>query len=241
MLVDKVLGGDKTMYDAGSTDSFAPTFNAKQWLLDTMGVRSRQCIGRPEGETSVLTADGTPCACTPADSKPEGVETCDDFCRDSKKQDWCNEKCVETGTCQALRDGVAKNGPGYFLPGKKDKRGCAWKCRATCGLCTSCTETRRLAEDDATPEKVKKMAPKPKTGYRAQQREQAMAQAQGICPAGYYQAVDESEQLGLRSGLRRGMYTDVHCFCACQCLSGVPNLLKESDGPCADSGARLRQ
>ena len=237
MLIDNVLDGDMEYYSAGNSDGFASLFNAKPWLMKTMGVgvRSRQCIGRPEGEMSLaLTADGTPCACTPADSKPEGVETCDDFCRDSKKQDWCNEKCVETGTCQALRDGVAKNGPGYFLPGKKDKRGCAWKCRATCGLCTSCTETRRLAEDDATPEKVKKMAPKPKTGYEAQQREQAMAQAQGICPAGYYQAVDDPNYWACGAGCAGGMYTDVHCFCACQCLSGVPNL-KESDGPCAGS------
>ena len=60
------------------------------------------------------------------------------------------------------------------------------------------------------------------------------AQAQGICPTGYYQAVENPNHWACGAGCAGGMYTDVHCLCACQCLTGVPDL-KESDGPCADS------
>ena len=62
------------------------------------------------------------------------------------------------------------------------------------------------------------------------------AQAQGIWPTGYYQAVENPNHWACGAGCAGGMYTDVHCFCACQCLSGVPHL-KERDGPCADSVA----
>ena len=69
----------------------------------------------------------------------------------------------------SLRDGV-KNGPGYFLSGKKDKRRVRVEVprdlRALHVL-----QTRRLARRRHAGE-GEQMAPKP-SGYRAQQREQA--------------------------------------------------------------------
>ena len=45
---------------------------------------------------------------------------------------------------------------------------------------------------------------------------------QGICPAGFYQAVDDPYYWACGVGCPGGSYTDMNCRCACQCASGFP-------------------
>ena len=157
-----------------------------------------------------LTADGTPCACTPADSKPEGVEMCDDFCRDSKK------RLVQR---EVRRDRHLPGAPRWrrkerprVLPvrqeGQEGARGSAARLRAL-----------HVLHRDAPPRGGRRDAgegeedgAQAEDGLRSAAARAGDGPSAGICPAGYYQAVDDPNYWACGAGCAGGMYTRP-CFC----------------------------
>ena len=61
-----------------------------------------------------------------------------------------------------------------------------------------------------------------------------------FCPADMYDATGgEPHFWACGKGCAGGKYTDGTCNCACQCRSGSPSELRNSDGPCKLGGKEI--